>query len=67
MPESFSELEFALARTVMFGVEMRRAQNAYFRTRNRAALITSKEAEKAFDDAAQIVLEPFQIKNCEAE
>ena len=34
------------------GVEMRKRQKEYFKTRTREALIASKEAESAFDKAA---------------
>lgn len=38
------------------GVQMRTAQKRYFRTRSQADLIASKEAERAFDHAAEVAL-----------
>lgn len=41
---------------VRFGVAMRAAQRAYFKTRTIDNLAKSKQAEKAFDDAAAALL-----------
>lgn len=37
---------------IRLGLAMREAQKTYFRTRDRADLIASKQAESAFDKAA---------------
>ena len=41
------------------GVRLRKCQNAYFRLRTKEALVSSKNAEKAFDD---VLLEIGQLK-----
>lgn len=41
-----------LEKAVRLGVEMRKRQKEYFKTRTREALIASKEAETAFDKAS---------------
>lgn len=46
---------------IELGVQMRRAQQTYFRDRDRTALQAAKRAETAFDlAAAQIVSRPTQ-------
>lgn len=46
---------------VELGVQMRTAQKAYFRDRDRTALNRAKEAETAFDmAAARIMAEPTE-------
>lgn len=46
---------------VELGVQMRTAQKAYFRDRDRTALVRAKDAETAFDmAAARIMAEPEQ-------
>jgi hypothetical protein len=41
---------------LQLGVAARAAQNLYFKTRTREALVASKQAEKLFDDAAREAL-----------
>ena len=41
------------------GVRLRKCQNAYFKLRTKEALVSSKNAEKAFDD---VLLEIGQLK-----
>jgi hypothetical protein len=49
--------EIALLReVVLLGVNARKCQVIYFKTRNRDALLVSKNAERAFDDAARAAL-----------
>ena len=46
---------------VELGVQMRTAQKAYFRDRDKTALMAAKNAETAFDmAAARIMAEPVQ-------
>ena len=45
-----------LLEVARLGVEMRVAQNRYFRDRSKENLIASKQAESAFDKAAKAVL-----------
>ena len=45
-----------LREVVLLGVNARKCQVTYFKTRNRDALLVSKNAERAFDDAARAVL-----------
>jgi hypothetical protein len=45
-----------LERALRLGVVARQAQSTYFRNRTRENLIASKQAEKAFDDAARDLL-----------
>ena len=46
-----------LREVVLLGVNARKCQVIYFKTRNRDALLVSKNAERAFDDAARAALE----------
>jgi hypothetical protein len=46
-----------LREVVLLGVNARKCQVIYFKTRNRDALLVSKNAERAFDDAARALLE----------
>ena len=46
-----------LREVVLLGVNARKCQVTYFKTRNRDALLVSKNAERAFDDAARAALE----------
>lgn len=50
---TMSDLERALLSVVRLGVDMRNRQSRYFKTRQREDLIGSKEAERAFDNAAR--------------
>jgi hypothetical protein len=45
-----------LREVVLLGVNARKCQVIYFKTRNRDALLVSKNAERAFDDAARAAL-----------
>lgn len=46
---------------VELGVQMRTAQKAYFRDRDKTALMAAKQAETAFDmAAARIMAEPVE-------
>ena len=46
-----------LREVVLLGVNARKCQVTYFKTRNRDALLVSKNAERAFDDAARAALD----------
>ena len=46
-----------LREVVLLGVNARKCQVTYFKTRDRDALLVSKNAERAFDDAARAALE----------
>jgi hypothetical protein len=54
--EAADEIE-RLREVVLLGVNARKCQVTYFKTRNRDALLVSKNAERAFDDAARAALE----------
>jgi hypothetical protein len=51
-----------LREVVLLGVNARKCQVTYFKTRNRDALLVSKDAERAFDDAARVALEAMKYK-----
>ena len=53
--EAADEIE-RLREVVLLGVNARKCQVTYFKTRNRDALLVSKNAERAFDDAARAAL-----------
>jgi hypothetical protein len=55
MAEAADEIE-RLREVVLLGVNARKCQVIYFKTRNRDALLVSKNAERAFDDAARAAL-----------
>jgi hypothetical protein len=48
--------EERLERAVTAGIAMRRAQDIYFRTRTREALIVAKDLEREFDRLAEDAL-----------
>lgn len=51
---------------IELGVQMRRAQQTYFRDRDKTALNAAKRAETAFDmAAAQIIARPVQKAQAE--
>ena len=54
--ELVDEIE-RLRAVVLLGVHARKCQVTYFKTRDRDALLVSKNAERAFDDAARAALE----------
>jgi hypothetical protein len=56
LTEAADEIE-RLREVVLLGVNARKCQVIYFKTRNRDALLVSKNAERAFDDAARAALE----------
>jgi hypothetical protein len=59
--EAANEIE-RLREVVLLGVNARKCQVTYFKTRNRDALLVSKDAERAFDDAARAALEAVKYK-----
>ncbi len=58
----------SLALTALrLGVEMRRKQKAYFKSRTQADLDASKAAERAFDAAAEKALAAFNEPGTQGE